>query len=437
MNMWEYLGIEKTKDLSRIKSSYAKLLRSHHPEEDPEGFQLLRAAYEFAQKYVMITDGPDAIKEELILEIEFANYCRQNIRDPEAVQDGDEAADDESEDLGMTDAFALKGCGGPDTKWIEDFREKLAALYEDFFARREASNWEALLKDDLFWNFDKKDELEPLIRDFLLTHRNFPPVVWEIFDEEYHWNDRLRELNKSDPAFFNAYRFGTNRDWEIKYSFITKDMNFKLEEYFSCLRQTREAALQKDSERMKEYFHKAVELYDKDAQIYRIVSEYLSGIRGGYTVYREELQISLDKLIEMQGDNPEYYKMRGNLYSRGEDYDNARADFLKAFELDPNQLVCLSLVAMCFGKENARKDAVNCYKYIRKLYPQTKIRLERQVEATSDKEKFYRTIEENDRIMQEVKEVLKFKLDLRAFGPILFIIWIAFWFLIALFIRML
>lgn len=33
MNMWEYLGIEKTKDLSSIKSSYARLLRSHHPEE--------------------------------------------------------------------------------------------------------------------------------------------------------------------------------------------------------------------------------------------------------------------------------------------------------------------------------------------------------------------------------------------------------------------
>ncbi len=45
MNFWDILGIEQTADLSVIKKAYADKSKQCHPEDDPEGFQRLRAAY--------------------------------------------------------------------------------------------------------------------------------------------------------------------------------------------------------------------------------------------------------------------------------------------------------------------------------------------------------------------------------------------------------
>jgi curved DNA-binding protein CbpA len=45
-NPWSVLGIAPTRELRDIKRAYAARLKQTHPEDDPEGFQRLRAAYE-------------------------------------------------------------------------------------------------------------------------------------------------------------------------------------------------------------------------------------------------------------------------------------------------------------------------------------------------------------------------------------------------------
>lgn len=46
MNCWEVLGIEPTKDKKEIKKAYARLLKQYHPEENPEKFKQIQAAYQ-------------------------------------------------------------------------------------------------------------------------------------------------------------------------------------------------------------------------------------------------------------------------------------------------------------------------------------------------------------------------------------------------------
>ena len=46
MNAREILGIEPTSDKKTIKRAYAKLLKQDHPEENPEKFKQIQAAYQ-------------------------------------------------------------------------------------------------------------------------------------------------------------------------------------------------------------------------------------------------------------------------------------------------------------------------------------------------------------------------------------------------------
>ena len=48
---FQILGIEATKDERALKNAYREKLAVTNPEDDPEGFKLLRTAYEEACRY--------------------------------------------------------------------------------------------------------------------------------------------------------------------------------------------------------------------------------------------------------------------------------------------------------------------------------------------------------------------------------------------------
>ena len=48
IEVFRILGIAETKDEKQIKDAYRKKLSVTNPEDDPEGFKLLRGAYEEA-----------------------------------------------------------------------------------------------------------------------------------------------------------------------------------------------------------------------------------------------------------------------------------------------------------------------------------------------------------------------------------------------------
>lgn len=61
MNIWDVLEIEATSSARAIKRAYARQLTKHHPEDDPEGFQLVQAAYERA--LLIARGGKDASED--------------------------------------------------------------------------------------------------------------------------------------------------------------------------------------------------------------------------------------------------------------------------------------------------------------------------------------------------------------------------------------
>jgi len=71
MNCWDILGIEPIDDVKIIKRAYARKLKIYHPEDDPNGFQALRDAYERALKQAEFQKNVNVLPDD---------ECEMNIQ---------------------------------------------------------------------------------------------------------------------------------------------------------------------------------------------------------------------------------------------------------------------------------------------------------------------------------------------------------------------
>jgi len=127
---WMLLGIEPTEDKKSITAAYRARLAHTNPEDKPEEFKALRAAYEEALR---LADQP---KEE-------------TVRDESPV--------------GL---------------WMERVR----GLYDDFPRRIQAENWQELLNDDVCEGLDTRPQAEAALLTFLTQDFYIPQSVWQVMD---------------------------------------------------------------------------------------------------------------------------------------------------------------------------------------------------------------------------------------------------------------
>lgn len=145
---WTILGIGPTDDKKAITAAYRAKLKVTNPEDKPEEFKALRAAYEEA---LQLADQPAAAE---------------------------------------------------DTSPVGRWAARVEAIYNDFPARISPEAWQELLRDDVCAGLDTRQQAEEALLGFLIQHYYLPRSVWQTLDSAFGWLERSEELCESWPRDF-------------------------------------------------------------------------------------------------------------------------------------------------------------------------------------------------------------------------------------------
>lgn len=150
------LGIEPTREEKLIKNAYRNKLTATNPEDDPEGFKRLRAAYEGACAY--------ASRQE------------------------QESAGEKRDET-------------PSGLWLE----RAAQIYGNIRTRRDADLWQSLFDDDVFLSLEDEEDCTRKLLRYLMDHFRLPSGVWKVLDANMHLRENAAKFKENFPADFVNY----------------------------------------------------------------------------------------------------------------------------------------------------------------------------------------------------------------------------------------
>lgn len=138
MNIWDILEISSDVSISEVKRAYAKKLKQHRPEEDPEGFQRLKAAYDIALEQIKGRTEPRQ---------ETSGF--QGFTDEALTGFMDNIAYSEESTSSLAE----------DTDRLREFMDKVESIYAEVKSRNDVNQWKALLNDEVLWNLEDRSLL--------------------------------------------------------------------------------------------------------------------------------------------------------------------------------------------------------------------------------------------------------------------------------------
>lgn len=172
---WSILGIAPTKDKKAITAAYRQKLRQTNPEDKPEEFKALRAAFEEA---MALSDQEDT---------------------------GDER----------------------DVSPVGLWMASVEKLYEDYAARIDPNAWKELMACAVCVGLDTRPAAEEALLKFLMEHYFLPKEVWQVLDETFAFSQRTEELYEVWPREFidNAVLSGIRLEPALDYRLFTPGIN--------------------------------------------------------------------------------------------------------------------------------------------------------------------------------------------------------------------
>jgi|GEM_PF-2177433 len=322
MDFWHILKIDPTNNISEIKKAYAKQLRLHHPEDDPEGYQKLREAYESALKYVKSEKEPlKSIRKE------NSEVCKEDILENQLQVDF----------LEKTSTFEDN---------VNNFISRVKILYDDFFSRIDVENWRGILNSEVMWYMGDKKLLNDSMIEFLMGNHYLPQSVWKLLDENFNWSQQKKYLYDKYSEEFIKYIFKQLEDSnQLRYCYFKKLNGAPSEMFLEYREKAFEALLSKDTLYAEKCLNNANGMYVDDPDVL-LMQGRCCVVKG-----------NLDKALEMynalieKNDNDIY----AHFYRARLLYDMGKMN--KALE------DCKCLEALNFANFNFKVIYIKCYCY--------------------------------------------------------------------------
>ncbi len=280
MEMWTYLGIEKTKDIDAITNAYHEKLKYVHPEEKPEEFMSLRSEYEEAVKYANEPDESEAQKEKTPVDL-----------------------------------------------WLE----RVDDTYNHFKKRIDPAVWRELFSDEVCEAVDSRIDARNSLLRYLMEHDALPRNVWQLIDEVFSIVENTEALYDIFPKAYidNCVLSGINNDPYVPYELFDEKTEGNPDCYLNLFFKARDEIKSGDLDNAKA----TVEDIEKTG----IMHPFTDLLRSRIAIKSDEndkaLEI-LNALVEKYPDIADFRANRADSLSIAGRYEEAVADYEFALSKD-------------------------------------------------------------------------------------------------------
>ena len=185
--IWEVLGIEPGADIQAIRAAYSEKIKEHHPEDDPEGFMLLRNAYKTAVKLASKKDVvfmmPTVESEGIPKSFDFSQMIGKASQHDTDQSEGTQYAQTPELDFSNLDIEAEKR-NKAEMKISDEVIERLTNLHKSR-NRRKRDEWKALLEHPTMERLKHNEYFIWAFLDFIAVSTDIPVNIRENLIEPF------------------------------------------------------------------------------------------------------------------------------------------------------------------------------------------------------------------------------------------------------------
>ncbi|WP_019535064.1 J domain-containing protein [Paenibacillus ginsengihumi] len=373
--IWKILGIDPTEDQSQIRKAYARMLKKYHPEDDPEGYQRLREAFDEAmrlakQGLVFFDDDDDDYDEDKELE----ENEDETVDDEEEIWSLESDQSDESDEaVGEVWNFQYSHSEAPPLRKspkdkAEEFLEELDSLYSNLTARCDISQWQNLLNNDVIWDLGHQGILLYRVFDYLNEHYFLPGNVWELLDSTFG----IKERYTQDPDGFSEkypkvceYTLRTSPVVDLGYSGLTEVEGSNIEDYLYCREEFLVAMLAGEMEEARKMLLEALRIYDRDVELLHLQTKFYF-----QTGEWEQALSACNYWISQSEDDDEAQTLRASILLNMGRLHEAQEALERLRSARPDDALVLSLLGKCYLQLDRMEAAHEVYDQLRRVNPQ-------------------------------------------------------------------
>lgn len=187
-------------------------------------------------------------------------------------------------------------------KYLDPLKSKLKEIYSDFSLRINEKNWNELFdlpiasNETLFYLFEQN------IIDFITNNKNIPKNIFSYLNRQFNWTSRHDELISIYPNLKIDFLFNKlYLNETLSYDFLDNINSNDLEEYID-LRSLAYDLVNTNSKDTEEYLDKAIKLYDKDFELFKLYGQYYSN----NNLYNKAIE-NFEIVLSFKGDD--YYSI--------------------------------------------------------------------------------------------------------------------------------